>query len=312
MAHRPTLSRWGRSSYETDADLAAEAAALDPHVELLGMERDAEILVVTSQVRVDGALLDRAPSARLVLTTTSGYDHLDRVALLARDVQAARTPLARRDAVVESSLELLIAGLRQSAWLYGQGRAGRWVRSSLPSLGMRTLRGATVAVVGLGVIGSRMCEVLRVLGAEVLGVDPHVTLPGVPRLPLADALARAHAVTLHCHLTAGTRLLVGRPELEAAAPGLVVVNTARGDVLDLDAAVALLEQGHLGAVGVDVFPQEPYPHLARSADHGALLFTPHSAGYHDGLAAMVRAGLAETVAAWAADRPVPFPVPGLG
>ena len=313
MHHRrPSLSRWGRSSYETDADVAAEAAALDPLVELRGIEHDAEILVVTSQVRVDGAMLAQAPSARLVITTTSGYDHLDRVALMARDVLAARLPMARRDAVVEASLELLIGGLRQSAWLHAEAQAGRWARSRLPSLGIRTLRGATVAVVGLGVIGAQMVAVLDALGAHVLGVDPHTPAPpGVARVSLTEALSQADAVTAHCLLTGDTRLLLDRPTLAAARPGLVVVNTARGDVLDLDAAIDLLDHGHLGALGVDVFPREPYPGLARSAEHTGLRFTPHAAGYHDGLAAAVRSGLVETVSAWAAGTSLPFGVPGV-
>lgn len=309
---RPTLSRWGRSSYETAADLVAEAAALEDLVQLRGTRTDAQILVVTSGTRVDAGLLDRAPSARLVITTTSGYDHLDEAALVARGVVAARLPEVRRDAVVEASLELILAGLRQSGWLRAEARKGRWARSSMPQLGMRTLRGSTVGVVGLGVIGARMARTLQALGARVVGTDPKVTLDGVEALPLDEMLGECDVLTLHCHLTDGTRALLNASRLARARPGLVVVNTARGDLLDLDAAVRLLEQGVLAAVGVDVFPTEPYPRLREAAEHPALLYTPHSAGYHDGLSGMVRAGLVRTVSSWIAGQALPYPVPFAG
>ena len=306
---RPSWSRWGRSAYDTDADLRAERDALGPLAEDQGYRQDAEVLVVTSGVRVDADLLDAAPSARLVVTTTSGYDHLVTDALRSRGVAAARLPLVRRDAVVDASLELLIAGLRRSGWLRAQGRAGRWARGSLPGLGMRTLRGSTIGVVGLGVIGARLAEVLGVLGAEVLGCDPARSVPGVRPVGVDEMLAEADAVSLHCHLTPATRGLLSGARLAAARPGLVVVNTARGPVLDLPAALDLLDSGHLAAVGVDVFPEEPYPHLARSASSPGLLLTPHASGYHDGLPERVREGLVATLAAWRGGHTLPHPVP---
>lgn len=305
----PSVSRWGRSSYETDADLAAEAAALGPLAAVAGFQQDAEILVVTSGTQVDKQLLDQAPSARLVVTTTSGYDHLDRGLLAERQVCAARLPLVRRDAVVDASLELLIAGLRRSGWLREEARHGRWARSSMPKLGMRTLRGSRVGVVGLGVIGARVAEVLAFLGAEVVATDPAVRLVGVATLSLDEMLACCDALTLHCHLTDATQGLLSRQRLETARPGLVVVNTARGGLVDVAAAVDGLESGRLAAVGLDVFPQEPYPQIALAAKHPGLLLTPHAAGYHQGLSALVQQGLVATVDAWATGQALPHPVP---
>ena len=308
----PSLSRWGQSSYETDADLAAEAAALEPLAALRGFHQDAEILVVTSGTRVDRLLLNRAPSARLVITTTSGYDHLDRSLLAARGVAAARLPLVRRDAVVEASLELLVAGLRRSGWLRAASRRGQWARSTMPTLGMRTLRGSRVGVVGLGVIGSRMVEVLTLLGADVVATDPAVRLPGVATQDLDGMLASCDAITLHCHLTEHTRGLLSRTRLAKARRGLVVVNTARGGLVDVEAAVSLLANGTLAAVGLDVFPEEPFPHLALAEGHPDLLLTPHAAGFHDDLCSLVRQGLVATVDAWRAGQPLPHPVPAGG
>ena len=303
---RASWSRWGRSSYERDADLLAERQALEPWVELRAPEQDAEILSVTSRTRVDEALLARAPSARLVVTTTSGYDHLDLGLLAARGVAAARLPEARRDAVVETTLALLLGGLRCITTLQAEARAGRWARGALPELGLRSVAGRRVAVVGLGVIGRKLAEVLQVLGAEVLGLDPAGLPEGVRGGELDTLLAEADALTLHCDLNPGTRGMISAERLARARPGLVLVNTARGPLVDLPAALDALRAGRLGGLGLDVFPVEPWPDLGLTRDLAGLTVTPHAAGWHVDLPARSREGLARAVAAWVEDRPVPY------
>ena len=305
MSARPTLSRWGRSPYETDAAIAAETARLSAHVDVLPMHEDAEIIVVTSKDPIGAAELARMPSARLVLTTTSGFDHLDLPALAARGVRAARSPMARRDAVVDAALGLILAGLRGFGPLDAAAREGVWARRALPGLGMRTLRASRVGIVGLGVIGRRMATVLQALGAEVWGHDPAGVPPGVEAAPLATLLARCDAVTLHCRLERGSRGLIGPAELAACRPELVLVNTARGDVLDARAAVSHLAAGGLHFLGLDVFPTEPWPELDRTVGLPGYRALPHAAGYHDGLSAAVADELVAAVAAHVAGQPLP-------
>ena len=300
-----TLSRWHRSSYETDADLAAEVALLGRAGEVLPFEHDAEVIIVTSGRRVDSALLDRVPSARWVLTTTSGSDHLDLVELGARGVGSARLPEARRDAVVETSLWLLLEGLRRGATLRARAAAGVWARGELPALDMRMLHGHRIGVVGLGVIGRRMAEVLRFLGAEVWGSDPRGVPEGVFAAEPAEMMERCAAVSLHCSLTPSSRALVDGALLDRAHPGLVLVNTARGALVDVDRAVHALRAGSLAALGLDVFASEPYPHLARDAGVPGLTLLPHAAGFHAGLNQAVREGLHRAVQAIAAGQEPP-------
>lgn len=302
-------SRWGRSSYERDEDLAAEREALRPWVELLPPGEDAEILSVTSKTRVDAALLDRAPSARLVITTTSGYDNLDLDELRARGVAAARLPEARRDAVVETTLAMLLGGLRGLPALQAAAREGRWTRGELPGFGLRSVAGRRVGLVGLGVIGRRLSEVLRALGAEVVGQDPAGLPEGVAPLGLGGMLATCDAITLHCDLNPDTRGLLSAERLAWARPGLVLVNTARGALLDLDAALAALEAGRLGALCLDVFPREPWPGMARTAELPGLVLTPHAAGWHLDLPARLREGLARAVSAWVQGQDLPWRLP---
>ncbi|MFT5682144.1 MAG: D-3-phosphoglycerate dehydrogenase [Myxococcota bacterium] len=305
---RPRLSRWVVSSYETEADIAAEVAAIGDRATVVGLKADAEILVVTSSIRVDAALLASTPSARLVITTTSGYDHLDLPLLAARGIAACRLPLVRRDAVVEASLSMLIEGLRCVDAYREAAEAGQWIRHRMPQLAPKTLTGSRIGLVGLGVIGQRMAEVLGVLGAEVWGLDPAGVPDGVRPASLAELVSQCDAVSLHCRLTADNRQMIDAEVLQSSAPGLVLVNTARGGLLDVDACIAALDAGRLQALGVDVFPEEPWPRLADATRPG-VLFTPHAAGYHTRLPLRVREGIVAAVEAWTTGLSLPWRLP---
>jgi phosphoglycerate dehydrogenase-like enzyme len=300
------VSRWGWSSYETTEALAAEAARLMSVVEVLPPRSDAEVVTVNSGTRVNAELLDQIPSARLVLTTTSGYDHLDLSALRQRGIAAGRCPLARRDAVVESSLGLLLDGLRSHAPLRHASEHGRWARNELPHLQMRLLSGARVGVVGLGVIGRRMAEVLQLLGAEVFGTDPAGVPDGVHATSLADLIDRCDAVTVHCRLEASSTQLIDAERI-GRCRGLVLVNTSRGHVVDVPAAMEAVKSGKLHYLGLDVFPREPWPDLGESA-HPSVVFLPHAAGFHRNLTQAIASELEQSVAAFAAGAPLPHPV----
>ncbi|MCB9761913.1 MAG: hydroxyacid dehydrogenase [Alphaproteobacteria bacterium] len=303
-----TLLRWGRSAYETDAALAEErrllAALGVPVLHFQGADPPLDgvtVMAVTSKVQVTEALLSRAPDLKLVVTTTSGHEHIDVQAAQARGVAVARCPLARRDAVVDTAVGMALSFLRDLPGLQARARAGVWARGELPARAPRRARDVTVGVVGLGVIGRRAAEVWAALGAQVLACDPAV--PGT--LPLAELLPRADVLTLHCALTASSSALIHRGNLHRLKPGVILINTARGGCLDLP---ALLHAPRIGGLGLDVFPQEPWPELAALAARDDVLITPHAAGYHPGLGEAVAAELADTVACFLAGRPLPHPV----
>ncbi|MES2642197.1 MAG: NAD(P)-dependent oxidoreductase [Myxococcota bacterium] len=297
-----TLLRWGMAEYER-----GPLVGLPPGVtEIIATGADApleeaDVLVVPSKTRVDAAVVRRLTRCRLVVTTTSGHDHLDLVALTAAGIVASRLPYARRDAVVETALGMILGLTRRLGPLQEAAAAGRWDRARLVEHGATRI--GTVAVVGVGIIGSHMYTVLRALGATVLPVDPR--LPDT--VPLADALAAADVVTLHCSLNAapgrGNAGMIGPAALATMRPGAVLVNTARGKLVDVEAAVAAVRAGHLAGLGLDVFPAEPAD-LARWAAPNVLL-TPHAAGWHPRLGEAVAEGVAAAVAALLAGTPVP-------
>jgi phosphoglycerate dehydrogenase-like enzyme len=283
--------RWGQAEYEREplagmpdgvrvVTVAGEAAPLE----------EADVVVVPSVTRVTAAHVPRLRRCRLVLTTTSGFDHVDVDALSEAGIACARMPLVRRDAVVETALGMILALTRRLGPLQAAARDGRWERARLHEYGARLI--GRVAVVGMGVIGTRMAEVLGALGAEVVPVrrgDP---------IPLD-----ADVVTLHCSYEPANRHLV---DPLALPPGAVLVNTARGKLLDVPRAVEAVRAGHLAGVGLDVFEQEPAD-LAALAHPGVLL-TPHAAGWHPRLGALVSEGAATAVRALLAGEAVPFSV----
>jgi D-3-phosphoglycerate dehydrogenase / 2-oxoglutarate reductase len=319
-ARRGVVLRWGRSAYETEVDLALEETAARalglgwraaPESEEPPDLAGVDVLVVTSRVRVDAAVLAAFPGS-LVLTTTSGWDHVDVDAAVARGVAVARCPLARRDAVAEQAVAGIATLLRRQPAFDLAAREGRWARGELPDLDPIALRDATVHVVGLGVIGRRVAELLATFGAAVLGTDPQGVPAGVEEVELEAGLARADAVTLHCALVPSSRGLMSAARIRALRTSAVLVNTARGHLVDVDAAVAAVRERRLRGLMLDVFPREPWPGLAAAAAVPGVLLTPHSSGFTRDLGTRVAGEVAGALAAWAHRRPVPHQVSGAG
>lgn len=295
------LLRWGWSEYES-----AEIPGLPEGVDLLlssgsGAPLEAaDVLVVPSTVHVTADIVVRLDRCRLVLTTTSGFDQLDLAALGKAGIPCARLPLARRDAVVETTLGMILSLTRRLGRFQEAAQQARWERSRLPQYGATLL--GTVGIVGIGVIGSRMVQVSAALGGTVLRCDP-VLADGVS---LATLLGESDVVTLHCELTPENRGMIGEREIRAMRRGAVLVNTARGPLLDVDAAVAAVRSGHLAGLGLDVFPTEPAP-LARWADSRVIL-TPHAAGWHPRLGESIAAGIVDAVRALLEGREIPYSI----
>jgi D-3-phosphoglycerate dehydrogenase len=145
-----------------------------------------------------------------------------------------------------------------------------------------------------------MVEVLGGLGLEVVGVDPR--LPGAPAVD--EAIVDADVVTLHCALNAGTRGLFGPGRLDRLERGAVLLNTARGSLVDLDAAFAALASGRLSGLGLDVYPREPASLAGRV--HPRAILLPHAAGWHPGLDDAIRGGVLTAIGALLGGEPVPF------
>jgi phosphoglycerate dehydrogenase-like enzyme len=300
------LSRWGLSPYETAKDIEIEANGLAPFVSIVDPRADAEIVVIHSKITFGVLELAQSPSTRLVVTTTSGTDHIDRECMASRGIVVARLPEARRDAVVDATIGMLIWGLRRRGILEREARQGVWARDQLSSFGPVGLRDCTVGIVGLGVIGRQLATVLTALGCRMVGMDPKGVPDGMGERDLKAMLDECDAITFHCDLNSTSLNMLSAERLHQARRGLVIVNTARGGLVDVNAAIRALQDGQLGALALDVFPEEPFPQMASMASHPQLLFTPHSAGYHTMLPEKIRRGICRAVSAFVAGEPVPY------
>jgi D-3-phosphoglycerate dehydrogenase len=210
---------------------------------------------------------------------------VDLAAARQRGVAVAVAPAANADAVAEHALALMLALTRQLPLLDGMVRGGRWADSSWQG---RDFRGAVVGIVGYGGIGRGTARLAAALGARVLVLRPdgqadsHATEPDLDRF-----LAQLDILSLHCPLTERTRGLIGRRELSLMRRGSLLINTARGPVVDEAALLEALQSGRLEGAGLDTFDTEPLP-----AGHPLLalpnvLLTPHVAGVTRNAAARV-------------------------
>jgi D-3-phosphoglycerate dehydrogenase len=212
-----------------------------------------------------------------VVVCRGGPVNVNLDAALAAGISVRATPGRNAVAAAEHAIALLLAALRQIPDVHNGVRAGQW-RSGLYALDAvgGELSGATVGLIGYGAIGQRVARILRAFDATVLVHDPYAA--DVASVGLDELLERSAAVSLHARLTPETAGMIGAKELARLPRGAVLVNTARGGLLDYDAVVDALESGHLGGAGFDVYDEEPLPATSRLLTAPRVVLTPHLAG----------------------------------
>jgi phosphoglycerate dehydrogenase-like enzyme len=237
-------------------------------------ERDRVVGLVTAVDPIGAEQAAAYPNLRLVLTCSTGVDHLDVAALRSRGLMVCHTPTYCTAEVADHALACVLAGWR-GLWRLGEGvRAGGWDAAAMG----RRVDAQRLGIIGLGRIGSALARRALPLGIDVVGTDPVATAPpGVQTVSLPELLATADAVSLHVPGEPGAPALLGAAEVAAMKPGALLVNLARASLVDLDAVLAALRAGALSGVAWDVWPQEPPdPADARLRTPG-LLVTPHVA-----------------------------------
>jgi len=225
---------------------------------------------------ITAAHLDAAPNLRLVHKWGVGVNTIDVAGAAQRGVAVANMPGSNASAVAESALLLILAVLRRLTTYHDVTSRGQgWTLP--PGLGERCheIAGSTVGLVGYGDVAQRLERALVALGATVVHHSRRADRPGW--MPLDDLLAASDIVSLHVPLTPETELLLDAARIARLQPGAVLVNTARGGLVDLDALGEALCSGRLGGVGLDVFPTEPWPATEAFASHPSAVTTPHVA-----------------------------------
>jgi phosphoglycerate dehydrogenase-like enzyme len=296
------------NSYATDDVYAVIRETLPVGYELVTLqsdddaERKAKIrdcdVAICAAYRLSAPLIAAAPKLRLIHHQGVGYhDTIDVEAVKSRGIPLALTPEGTNISVAEHTVMLMLAACRRLPFADSELRAGRFHINALRPVS-RELNGMTVGYVGMGRIAQAAAERLKAFATTGVYFDKFAALPadtevrlGVSRVETLDALLRqADIVTLHVPLTAETRHLINPQTIAVMKPGAILVNTARGPIVDQTALVAALKSGHLAAAGLDVFETEPLPAESPLARLTNVVLTPHiSAGTRDALKAKMTA-----------------------
>ncbi|WP_432942953.1 2-hydroxyacid dehydrogenase [Kribbella sp. CA-253562] len=280
--------------------------ASDAEDELIAALPGVEV-AVTQMGPFTERVLESAPELRFLVCCRGGPVNVNVPAATKRGVVVASTPGRNAVAAAEHAVALMMGALRKLPQLQRTLEQGEW-RSDLYAYDEcgSELEGATVGLIGYGAIGSRVARVMLAFGAHVVVVDPVLdpTNPpdGIEVVDLDELLTRSDVVSLHARLTDDTRGMIGADQLARMRPGGVLVNTARGGLLDYEATVDALESGQLGAAAFDVFPAEPLPEGSRLLTAPNVVMTPHLAGATRQTAQRAGSIAAEAVAAYLAGR----------
>ena len=227
--------------------------------ELVAIIGDYDALVVRSQVKADARLIEAGTRLQVVGRAGVGVDNVDLEAATRAGVTVVNAPTGNTIAAAEHTIALLLAVARRVAEADASLRRGEWKRAAFQGV---ELRGRTLGIVGLGKIGLAIADRARGLEMRLLGSDPFVTAEqaafhGVELVDLDTLIAGADAITVHVPLTRATTGLIGTDAIARMRPEAIVLNVARGGIVDEAALAAALESGHLGGAGIDVFTAEP-------------------------------------------------------
>lgn len=226
---------------------------------LLAAVVDADALLVRSATTVDAEVLAAAPKLKIVARAGVGLDNVDVDAATARGVLVVNAPTSNIHSAAEHALALLLAAARQIPAADATLRERTWKRSSFSGT---EIFGKTVGVVGLGRIGQLVAQRLAAFGAHITAYDPYVSQAraaqlGIELLSLDDLLARADFISVHLPKTKETAGLIGKDALAKTKPGAIIVNAARGGLIDEQALADAISSGHVRGAGLDVFATEP-------------------------------------------------------
>lgn len=259
------------------AALAVEDHTTDDRTALAGALRGASGLIVRSRTKVDAELIDASDALEVIGRAGAGVDNIDMDAATRRGIAVLNAPGANTYSTAELAFALLLAVARHLPEADRSVRAGEWNRKALRGT---QLCGKTLGVLGAGRIGSEVIRRGRALGMRVVAHDPYVTAErandlGVELVSLEELLSVAEVLTIHVPLTDENRGLIGAEEISRMPSGGILVNAARGGLVDEAALARALASGHLAGAGLDVYEREPLPEDSPLRSAPNVVFTPH-------------------------------------
>ena len=274
----------------TAADLAPQALALltdfdivyagktpsEQDIVSLCQQHD-PVAIIVRYGKVGAEAIHAAPSLRVISKHGSGTDTIDKVAATARHVEVRAAVGANAAAVAEQAMALLLACAKSVPALNARMHSGHWDKATHKSV---ELAGRTIGLIGLGAIGQRFARMAKALDMRVIGFDPYASkVPADIEVVDLDTLWReSDAISLHCPLTDDNRGLLNRDTLARCKPGVLIVNTARGGLVDEAALLDAVRTGHVASAGLDSFAMEPMVADHPFRDEDRIILSPHIGG----------------------------------
>lgn len=284
-----------------------------PYETLLEAVHDREGLLCLLTDRIDANLMDAAPHLRVISQCAVGYDNVDVAAASARGIRVGNTPGVLTDATADFAFTLMLSAGRRIVEAADFVRQGRWETWGLTLLLGQSAWGAILGIIGFGRIGQALARRARGFDMQIFYYDlirnPEAEAKlGATWLPLDELLSRSDFVSIHTNLTPETRSLIGDAAMRKMKPNAVLVNTARGPVVDSQALYQALKEGWIAAAALDVTDPEPLP-----ADHPLLslpncLVVPHIASATVASRTRMAQMAVRNLIAGVRGEPLPFPV----
>ncbi|MGG7054764.1 phosphoglycerate dehydrogenase [Nitrosomonas sp. ANs5] len=264
----PALQRLRAQGINLTSNPHGRKLTEDEILTLLG--NDTVALLAGVEPLTERVLTAAAGSLRVIARCGTGLDNVDLAAASRLHIKVLNTPAAPAQAVAELTLGLILCSLRQICQTDRLIRQGKWPRTQ-----GRLLAGKTVGIIGCGHIGQRVARLCLAFDAHVIAHDPYQQqMPeGVTALPLETLLQQADLVSLHLPYSAKVHHLLNAHTIARMKPGAILINTARGGLIDEDVLHHALETGHLGAAALDCFEQEPYAGPLRESER--IILTSH-------------------------------------
>lgn len=241
--------------------------------ELKSHWHDAQALLIRSGVQVSEELLSLLPRLQVIISATSGFDHIDLKACAKKEIIVMHTPEANAQSTAEHTLGLIIASQRGFWRAQQQMVTGRWERSAL--IGTE-LQGQTLGIIGFGRIGQRVHKLATAFGMTVLVHDPYTSQhPGVSFLGFEEVVRKSDIVTFHVPLTTETYHMIKASTLDWFHEKATLINASRGDVVCFSSLLHHLVENPLFRLGLDVYAAEPLDKNSALFDHPQIFLTPH-------------------------------------
>lgn len=263
----------GEAKLKAHFEVVRSETHLPTSQELAGVEA----LIIRSRTKITKEFLDTCPDVKLIVTSTSGYDHIDFDETIKRNIKVSYTPEANAQSTAELAILLMLSCAREINLASQMMRDANWKRNEIKAF---QLAHKTLGIIGLGRVGSRVAKIAKAMNMKVYAYDPYkedevFTDLGVDRLGYTEILRMCNVVTYHVPSTKETYQMLNRRLFEDMLPGMIVINASRGDVMNELDILHGLETGMIERAGLDVFVKEPLPKDSPLITHPKVVTTPH-------------------------------------